>query len=648
MSSVFDKISGMISREHDGVSNAFYLYEPWDIDERPQYIVDKALEDGIDLNDKELIANVGQIPRQFQSGYLLSTKKNRYVLGGSQVGKSYAPKIEVLIMATGEIPFSLRYPKGHDTKIKREINKSNIIRFGRFDSKTGKFIDNDYTAKLPESWSEWDCGTVKGVGIYPQEKIAPPGSQIWIGTFAEAKKVYWWPSLGDIATMITPLKFVDQSRGNNGINKQDDTIYFIRDNRLIFLTYEMGHRRFEAQMAWSYVADEETPTKDIFQSAQQHAKYRSMLFSPINGITWTKKIIFTGGDNKDSILFHATQYDSPYQDKEDIEIRRKTMEPWYRASRIWGIPTEVKGCPYFDRKKLYAWRTTFKIPYYLERFAPSREYYGIRSDETRFKLPGLMDVDIRTESVDEDNRKDCWRIYEHPKPNVPYILSADPAEGDPDPDAAGDVCAATIMRPSLSKDEPPVIVATIRSTLETIPFARTCLFAAKKYNNAMFAAETKRGFCNAAFFSEAREWPFWYKHAIVQDSTSRVKQNIGFDTNTATRDSIFELIKDHIDKYEIDEYPYIPDENLIIELEQAVVSFTGSGKKRCDHTNEGTLDSSVCFGILLYIFKNAQDQIRCNLYSSIEPDEAPKRSFWAEPKSEKKSCNLRFLGFREV
>ena len=642
MNDIFDNIATSISDSSEQEQHPFYHFEPWDVAQRPASIIEQAKKDGIYLEDGENLEHLGASPHKFQSGYLLSTHSNRYILGGSQIGKSLPAKIEVIIMASGEIPFSLRYPEGFDTGVKRLITKENIIRWGRFRSETGKFLDHNHKAKRN---NDWNCGTIKGVGVYPSEKIAPPGSQLWIGTFSQAKNLYWWPSLGEQSTSIVPAKLIDSSKGNKGINKQEDRIHFIRDNEVIMLTYEMGHRRFEAQMAWASFLDEETPTKDIFFSAQEHARYRSMLFSPINGITWTKKLLYS--HNADSVVYHATQYDSPYQDREELQKRISMMEPWYRASRVWGVPSEVKGAAFFDRKKISVWRQRFKYPFKIKSFQPSREYASIVTNAGVYTQSGLMDISVRADEEAEHNRRTTWTVYEDRIPNTAYILGADPADGNPNPDNAGDVCAAGIMRPPMGLEKEPVIVATMRSTAETIPFARVCAQAARYYNNATLAAETKRGFANASFAAELRDWPFWYKHTSIQDSTGKPRQQFGFDTNASTRESIFELIRDRINSYDIDEYPYIQDEALLKELEQAVVSFTSAGKRRCDHTNEGTLDSAIWFGICLYIFKNARDQIRCNMTERTTGEEDSKARFWTDKSRAKIACGMSAFGYKE-
>jgi len=639
---IFDRVASDIDSSANRIydTHPFFMFEPWDVKKRADWIIKQAQEDGIDLYAPEYIRHIKQDPHTFQSGYMESQKFLRVLLAGSQVGKSYPAFMELVIMASGQLPYSLRYERGYDTGIKRAVTKENILRFGRLDTRTGELIDNNWRKK-PDP-QEWDCGTVKGAGVYPQEKIAPEGSQLWIGTYQRAFNNFWWPRLAANKLLIPP-QFIDKSKGNRGYQKQENTVNMVRGIKLVCITYESGYQRFEAEKAWNVVLDEEATDKRIFDAAQQHAQWFSLVFTPYNGITYSKDIIFPDSMTSSSQVFHATQYDSPYQDPAEIEKRLETMEKWVRGARVWGLPTEQTGMPYFDRVKVMGWMSKFSPTYELSKFSPAEAYDGMLTNFSLHKLPGLMNVNIRRNIVEEDNKQNVWKVFEERKPNVPYVFSADPAEGAETPEAVGDMSAGGIMRPPMGEEEKPQIVATTRSTLEVIPFARSCSYAIRYYNNCLVAPEAKRGSANAAFAGELKDYPFWYKHTSVQDSTGRARQQNGFDTNSATRDIIFELIGDWLNDFSENDYPCIPDYELLKELAGAIVAVGRGGKKRCDHTNDGTLDSAIWFGILLYVFKYAPEQIRCNLRTPIK--ESRRRN---ETPLLRAPCNMSAMGYRKV
>ena len=603
---VFEKIENAISGyggEENEISS-FYHFEPWDVEKRPEWMLEMARGDGIDLHGGDIARFAGIDPHPFQSGYLQSTAFMRTLLAGTSVGKSYVALMEGIIQITGETPISMRYDAGVDTKVKRVVNEGNILRFGRFDARSGAFIDHNTSAQKDET--EWNCGTIRGVGKYPTEKIAPYGSELWLGTYMKAMNEYWWPRLYDEATRIIPDHLIDKNRGHNGFSVQDKIVYLSRGGKLAIITYETGYNRFEAQRVWSVILDEEPEDERIFGAAQQRCKWLSLVETPYRGMTYTKGLIFDENSGAHKRLFHATQYDSPYQRRELIDIRRQNMRPWDIGARIWGIHSEMRGKPYYDRHKITTWMNKYKSSPKLVSFRPSCEYNGIVSNGG--KIPSLLDVDVSAIIERELDKQGVWSMYEDVRPNVPYVLAADPAEGSENPEEAADICAAVIARPPYGDETGMRIVATLRSTLETILFARVCSHAARYYNNSNLAAETRRAACNAAFAIELRDWPYWYKMTSVQQSNRMARSIRGFDTNVSTRSAIFEMIQGWIAEYGFDEYPQIPDRELLKELAACVVGKNG----RPDHTRDGTLDTTICFGILLYVFKNSPEQITYN------------------------------------
>lgn len=609
----FDEIQSAINGHADAPTHDFYFFEPWDVEARGPEVKRAMQEDGVDLYAGEWARHIGSDPHPFQTGYIASKSQMRVILGASQIGKSVCAKYEIIMMATGEFPVCFRYPKGVVSPVKRKITPENIRRWGRHDSSTGILIDHDVDAPQSQSWKEWDCGNIAGVGFYPAEKVAPPGSQIWIGTFAKAKETYWWPDMAEPNTRIIPQHMVDVSQGNDGIQKALDRIYLTRNCMINFLTYEMGHKRFEAKMAWAIALDEEPPDREIFTSAMKHSRWLSQVFTPLHGVTWSKRVFFPDARKSDCEIFHASAYDSPYVDKEKLARDRKLMEMWHRQSRVWGLFAESKGEPFFDRTRLSLWmqrRTRSGIP---KIFRPAKEYNGWERQPYSPAIPGLLEVPIIIEEVEALNQRDVWTVYEDPIEGVGYIATPDPAEGADTPEEAGDYNACCIMRAPMDKEKRPVLAATIKSTLPVLAFSRVVAAGMRYYNNAKLAAETKRGWANGVLAEQFRTLPdyMWIKYVSVNDKTQTPKEGKGFDMNVNTRPIIFELINDYINSCDEDEVG-ISDEDLLRELSAAVIAVK-NGKRRCDHPKTGSLDLAVSFGIGLYVVKNFLDQITCNV-----------------------------------
>jgi len=639
LSSVAKHIRDAADLKHD--KHLFYMFEPWNVAKRSAEIKRKAIEDDAQIYTEEFVDVFGTDPHPFQTGYFQSTKKIRILLAGSSTGKSICPLVETGIMVSGELPYTFRYDEGVDTGVPRVISKENIRRFGRIDSSNGKIIDYNVKPKQESSWQEWNCGNIMGAGRYPQEKISEAGKQIWIATIAESIKKFWWPMLANPETRILPDAFIDTSKGNNGYNISTNTVHCIRGMEIFILSFEQGHKKFESVRAHAIVEDEETTTPELFASAQEHAPegYVTIAMTPLEGITWSRKLVFNKGVDADR--FHATQYDSPYQDNKEIDRRRTTYAKWIRQSRCWGLYSEQSGEPYFNRAKLNVWLQAYSMNYDLVSFTPKSQWFKMKGNTRISSLPGLIDTDVhKNPAYENEEATVAWRMYEDRLPGVGYILAADAAEGAEIPEEAGDINAAMVMRLPIGKEEHAKIVCTIRSTLPTKAFAKVCAFALRYYNNAMLAAESGQGAENKAFELEVEDWPYLYMSTVTRDATGTPRQKPGFVMKSNQRQAIFKEIEEYIGEFDEDEYPHIPDRPLLKELAAAV-----KGKKgRCDHVKRGSLDTGICFGILLHVIKHDSDQIKCNYFPP------PKQNRRIDPRrlAPQVPCGLGMLGMKEA
>jgi len=638
MSDLLGGVAELIADPESGKLPEYYYFEPWDVEKRPDSVLAQAVSDGIDLASDEIRKHIGADPHEFQRGYLMSTAFMRALLAATQIGKSICARVEAITITTGEAPISMRYDQGVVTRVKRLITPANIRRFGRFDSSSGKFIDRRIVPQ-PEGWEEWNCGYIVGCGKFPEQKIAAPGDEVWIGTWQRALNVYWWPGLGDDHTRLIPKHLIDGNRGVNGVDVETHTIYTVRDCCIRIITYESGYQRFEARKVQEGIMDEEPIDERIFQALQTHCRLLSLTMTPYNGLTYTKKILFPDEPSPQCKVFHATMYDSPYQDLASVNQQRRAMKPWHIAARVWGMYAEATGEPFFDREKLNAWLSRYNMAPKLCVLVPSSPFISVAPlPYAPSDAKSLIDVSVSSIAADKDNARNVWRVWEAPQPGVRYLLTADPAEGSENAEDAADYCAATVWKVPAqeAQDKTPKLVASIRSTLETIEFSRVCLLAARWYNNALLAGETRRAACNAAFFAEAKDWPNWFFMSSINDATQKPQRKKGFDTNAATRSSVFELVSAWINEYGESDYPNIPDKDLLKELSACVV-----GKKgRPDHPKSGSLDLAICFGIALYVFKNSPDQLEYQLpYTEEQLQES-----WLQKMFGESNPNSQYLG----
>ena len=62
------------------------------------------------------------------------------------------------------------------------------------------------------------------------------------------------------------------------------------------------------------------------------------------------------------------------------------------------------------------------------------------------------------------------------------------------------------------------------------------------------------------------------------------------------------------------------DDRLYEELGAAIVREMPSGKKKCDHTGNGSLDGVICMGIALYIAEESPDSFVCRVFKKDAED----------------------------
>jgi hypothetical protein len=290
-------------------------------------------------------------------------------------------------------------------------------------------------------------------------------------------------------------------------------------------------------------------------------------------------------------------------------------KPWEIGSRLWGIPTEQAGKPFYDRVKVNLWIQRFPMDFNWVEFQPTNEWHGIITDENVSHLPGLLDTPVRKFELQKGDERATWKLYEDVQDGVAYCMASDQADGADIAEMAGDYSTAVVGRESDDDPTRPVVVATLRSTLPTPQFAREALFGARYFNNCLIAPESGRGSANASFGMVATDWPWWFKDVTVRQSSRKAQTQLGFCPTTDRRDAVFDtLIRDWLDAYDADEYPDIPDEWILREAAGAIVGKTRGGAARCDHPSSGTIDSLMAWGILLFVFQKEYNvQIKCNV-----------------------------------
>jgi hypothetical protein len=643
-----DKLKRAVE-ENDAYS-AFKYFEPWDVAERSDEIYELAKKDDVDLfcDDYVRTGNIGAHP--FQSGFLLSSKKIRALIGPTRGGKSLPALIEIGIMCSGECPIALQYNKGVDTGIERLITKLNIRRWGRYDKATGEFLDHDVDADRDGTWN---CGNIVGVGKYPKEKIVPKvlveediDRVIWIGTKSTTIDDSWWPKI--TRGVSFPEKFIDRTKGNNGTLQSNGKhfIYLVNDIILSIRSYETSFTAFEGITAWACFFDEEATDMACYNAAISHCKYFSAQMTPYNGLTYTRETFFTPDPRID--LFHSTAYDSPYITIEDIELYKRQYPAHEIKARIWGEHSSESKQPYYDVQKLRAWIKKLKDEqnYHRAEFVPSVDYFGIKRAPLS-QMPGLMEIEVTMLAVenDDEGKNDdghnlAWNIFEEREAGVAYFIPSDAANGADVPENALDFQAATVFRAPKEGELYPVPVANIETTCKPDVFAKIVGLALNYYNWALLCSESARvGAANGMFYSEMQDYPHWLETTTRRSGTNTYITGKGLDNKAGTRKDIFDGVGKVFGSYMSYELPPIP---CVKTLEQALEcqKVIKNGSFRPDHPKNKPNDLLMTYAMGLFVWKHYSNQIKCRRIPDKKLAIAPRDSLMGMLERSKKKQNM--------
>lgn len=585
----------------------FNHFEPWDVLPRSEHLLKYA----DDLNIK-LDPNGGE----FQTGMLMSTVFIAIAIAGNQLGKTFGELVECIIQATGELPISLRYEKGVDTGIPRNIADGdrrvlNILRFGRRCVKTGEIIDHcpylkadgtptDFEAEavkkiIPDE--TWDCGNIVGAGIYPSIKMPENKTLIRVCSWKQARDDMWEPAL----KRMWPKELRDISRGTDGFVIGDNTFHSHNGTTVKLITYESGYESMEAAKPWLTILDEEPKDRRFYTGALTHSKYIRMSFTPIHGLSWSKIDLIDKVD-KNVKVFRATQFDCPFKTIEGIERETSTMKSWEKISKVLGYHAGQTGMPYFDREKINGWINGHV------GYARSAEFRAEAKWTTGLDIPNL---DIKLDYEIEEVGQATWQISEDVDVDASYYLAVDTASGIENEAEANDIDYTSMVMMRVCDGEVDTPVAFIKTLIPEIYSWREALLACGYYNNALLCPEAT-GETGALFLSRSIDYPYIVKSVVIRQATRQPEEKLGFQMRKNTRAEVFKLLLEWEQRY--DSTPRFPFLSVINEMSECIVSKQG----RPDHPRGSNNDSLVAFGIGLWVKANAVDQCRNNRRGKAE------------------------------
>jgi len=586
----------------------FDLFEPWDIEERPEWQIEEAATYGV-LLDKG--------PKSFQTGVLMSEDFITAAHAANQTGKSITSQVQAIMYCTGVIPLALRTPKGEVTDILREhedpeATAFNIERFGRFDRETGDHIDNDVEAIQDGTWH---CGYVVGAGIYPKRKMPRGACQVWVCCPKAIRDNTWIPQF----KKRWPKRLLrDDDRVKDGYEAGRSRFHSNNGSVLSFLSYDSGYVAPEGIKAHNIILDEEPPDQRFWGACLTHAKHINIQFTPIHGIGWTKREIIDMKERKDSdalsiSVFHCTAYDSPYLDNQTIKTQMASAPEWQIKPKFFGhFAPQTAQTPFFDRKKIGKW---------LKSWYPRHEFVRL-SCEGPWETPSeCVNISITGEEIEQMTEEkarlsgDLWQVYERPEPKHTYYAGCDVANGHEDPNEGidSDWSVCLIRRVKMENETYDPIVAVIETRDRPIPFARQVVMGCCWYNNCLVAPEDN-GEAGGILMSQliptyGGAYPHILKMTVISGRTRKAQERRGWNNRgPKSRREAFEALQEFVTGFDWFDDPRLPNYNLILQFANCIIGRNG----RPDHPKRGHDDVLISFGITEWVRIYCHDQIRNN------------------------------------
>jgi hypothetical protein len=230
----------------------------------------------------------------------------------------------------------------------------------------------------------------------------------------------------------------------------------------------------------------------------------------------------------------------------------------------------TSGRPVFDRQKIEEWRQTLEKKY----------------SETPYEIGNIEynETSRRYEFVHDEFG--IVKIYEHPKPDYPYVMGGDIAEGL----VHGDWSVAPVCDNTTGK-----IVAKLRAHLHPDLFADEELKLAKYYNNALIANEVNNHGLTTITALQKHGYYHQYKREVYDKISKTKQQKFGFDTkggnlNGSRRKAINNLrtvAREHIE--------WITDLEILDEMLTFIYNSEGKEEAETDCHDDCVLATAIMY-----------------------------------------------------
>lgn len=247
------------------------------------------------------------------------------------------------------------------------------------------------------------------------------------------------------------------------------------------------------------------------RGATPHYQQIILTFNPVSATHWLKRHFFDQ-QQPDTTTHHSTYHDNrflPDVNRRVLEGFRGVDDYHYTVYCLgqWGVTGQ----------------TIYNAQAVTERLMELERQPCIRGDFV-YDYQAEKIVDRTIELVRSDSG--FVTIYEPPKPDFPYVIGADVAEGGADYSTAS-------VRENVTWKQ----VAAFRGKLDTDLFAKQLYCLGRYYNGALIAVETNFDL-HPVKELERLGYPRQYMREEIDRISRKLKQKWGFKTTKTTRPAI--------------------------------------------------------------------------------------------------------------
>jgi len=230
---------------------------------------------------------------------------------------------------------------------------------------------------------------------------------------------------------------------------------------------------------------------------------------------------------------HLSMRDNPDISEAEIERQKTLLKPWQWAYRVDGWYSNRAEDPYFDIETLLTWeeedRTSPGVPVQVLEDE-------VNSDTGVFigHMKKMLEKDVMKGAIYDEAEVPIWRVWEWPKDDEKYVLSADCADGNPKSDPQ----SASVWK-CTDKNRPKQVAQVHIVRLKPGALAVQCGCMSYIYGNCLVVPECNNT-AGGTFTDRLRNHPNLYRRITIDRETEEQTTKLGWRTDAGSKGPMLE------------------------------------------------------------------------------------------------------------